>query len=266
MLAVIAQTPRSLPDPGPPPAGSKTLTRWNQFLGAIAAGETLPEAMKRFLITRADIETCVRSDPAQYEAWQNARLSAVRRTWSALELEDVFERIAGGMSITDALATVKGNTHAYSQFLRLVTQDEAVHAQYKRALQARSFHVSEEIVGIADDNKNDIIAGPKGDIPNMAAVNRSKLRVDTRARLMSAWNKKMFGEKANDVQVNVQVNHAARLEEARQRATTKVVKKDPQQLRDAIDAAFAEVGSETKPAEGTEWMDAPAPVDTSWLE
>lgn len=43
-------------------------------------------------------------------------------------------------------------------------------------------------------------------------MNRDKLRVDTRTRLMSAWYPKPFSEKKGDVQVNVQVNHARRLE------------------------------------------------------
>jgi hypothetical protein len=274
VLAQLPVTPRSLPEPtGPKPIGTKTLARWDQFLGSIAAGTGLAESMQQHYITRADIEACVRSGPEEAARWENARLAALKRNWSIMDLEDLFERIAGGMCIQDAVTAVKGNRASfYNEILRLLVQDPDMEAMYQKALKARSLHTAEEIVAIADDDRRDVIAGPKGDIPNMAAVNRSRLKVETRTRLMESWNTRMFGKTPATTTVNVQVNHAARREEARTRAKTRKVDLRPKSLREAIDATFAET---TAPDEDTTWLEVKAngevveskePTDMSWLE
>lgn len=264
MIHEIPLTPLALPDPGRPPVGSKTLSRWNQFLGAIAAGEGLPESMLKYFISRADIEACVRSDPIEYEKWNGARLAANRKLFTALVLEDIFGAIAGGATIKEALAAagVEG-AHNYRAFNKLVALDQEIHKQFLDACKARSMHMSDEVLEIADDDTNDVLSGDKGPVPNNAAVNRSKLRAEMRMRLMGAYNAKLFGEKkGGDVNVAVQVNHAATLEAARSRRDTRGVKLSASRIRAAIDA---EVIVPEKSAEDTSWLEAPAATDTSWL-
>lgn len=259
-------TPRGLPDPGAPPTAVKTLSRWAQFLGSIAAGVLLPDAMLKHFITRADIEAAVRSSAEERQRWDEARLAALKRGWSAFDFEDIFARIAGGDPIRTALESVKGamNGDLYSAFNRIIIADSVLHEMYLAALKARSLVMGEQIVEIADDDSKDMAHNEKGDVPNNAAVNRSKLRVETRARLMSAWNTRMFGEKKDNVQVNVQINHAQRLEEARGRAATRT----PSLPQRVIDAAFTDV----QPEERNAWDDLPTntkdsePLDTQWLE
>lgn len=259
---LVAATPRGLPDPGPPPVPQKTLSRWAQFLGSIAAGVLLPDAMLKHYITRADIEAAVRSSAEERQRWDEARLAALKRGWSAFDFEDIFGKIAGGDTIRAALEAVKGtmNGDMYSAFNRIIIADSVLHEMYLAALKARSLVMAEDIVKIADDDSKDMAKNEKGDVPNNAAVNRSKLRVETRARLMSAWNTKMFGEGKNQVTVAVQINHAQRLEEARGRAATRT----PSLPQRVIDAAFTEVDQTEK----NEWDDVPAaaPLDTQWLE
>lgn len=264
MLANLPQTSPDLPNPGSPPVGSKTLSRWNQFLGAIAAGEGLPDSMLKYYITRADIEACVRSDPNEYEKWNAARLAAHRKVFTVMVLEDIMAEIAGGATTQAALQHVGLDSQA-SSFNKLITADPEINAMFLAACKARTASMADEIIEIADDDSNDVIPGLKGDIPNNAAVNRSKLRADIRMRLMAAYHNKLYGEKSKgDVQVNVQVNHAAALEEARSRRDTRKVKVSPREIQAAVDAEFADY----KSPEDESWLDAPqdnSPRETRWL-
>lgn len=256
----VALTPRGLPEPGAPPQPEKTLSRWRKFLGSVAAGIGLAESMKEHYISRADIEACVRSDPAERTAWDDAQLSALKRGWSSFDFQDIFERIASGMPVGKAILDVKGVSSGveHGKFYRILVQDSALNEMYMNALKARSLGMSEEIIEIADDKTGDMgDNGKGGDVPNNAAVNRAKLRVETRRALMGAWHTKMFGEAKNNTQVNVQVNYAQTLEAARSRANKRsdapaAVPAIPQKI---IDAAFTDVVS---PADD--------PLDTTWLE
>lgn len=256
----VAFTPRGLPDPGPPPAPEKTLSRWRKFLGSIAAGTVLPDAMLEHYISRADIEACIRSDPAERTAWDDAKLTALKRGWSTFDFDDIFERVANGTPVRKAIVEVKGEAGGLGfiigKFFRIIVMDSALNELYLNALKARSLGLSEEIIEIADDSSNDMGSNGKGgDVPNNAAVNRSKLKVETRRALMGAWNTKMFGEAKQNTQVNVQVNYAQTLEAARSRANKRI--DQPLIPSRVIDAAFSEV----------EAMDPKDdPMDTTWLE
>lgn len=255
------------------------MERWNVFLGEIASGTKLPDAMMKALVTRADIETCVRSDPAQAERWDQARLAKARTAWPQLRIDAVLEHIAGGATIERALNAEGVDRKEWPYFLRIITQDPIVHGQYRRALESRALLMGEEVLAIADENTNDWTdrIGRNGEVIGRMidheVVNRSKLRVETRLKLMSSWYGRMFAEKKPDVQVNVQVNHAERLEEARHRRDTRTRPTvSPEALRAAVDATF----TEGKPKEDTSWLDVPealpdtsapqAALDATWLE
>jgi hypothetical protein len=195
------------------------MDRWTQFLGSIASGMQLADAMMKHYITRADIEACVRLDPAERQRWEEARIAGRKRKWSAFDLEEIFAEIAAGSPIKAAVQATRPGSKAYKEFVDLCANDSEWKAQYEAALRARSLAESENIIEIADGDGDDTLDNGKGGlVPHSAKVNRDKLRVETRSRLMAAWHTRMFGERKNDVQVNVQVNHAATLEEARSRA------------------------------------------------
>jgi hypothetical protein len=262
-MSVLPQTSFDLPDPGRPPVPTKTLTRWDSFLGEVASGTPLADAMEKTYMTRADIETCSRLDDLQLQRWRDAKIAGRKRKWTVMQLEDIFGKIAEGMTIADAQIAVTGVDDA--QFHKLVISDADLYAQYRRALEARALIVGEEIFEIADDDSKDTLPGKHGDIPNMAAVGRSKLKAETRLRVMGMWNTKLYGEKRDQVQVNVQINHAERLEEARSRATLREKRVTPEQMKTAIDATFSEVPPVPAADTDTSWMDA-QPTDTIWRE
>ena len=251
----VPATAKSLTDPPAPPTPQKTLSRWDLFLGEIAVGTPIQDAMLKHYMTRADIEACVRRAPEERQRWDDARLAARKRAWTVFEIEDILKKISGGMPIGQAVCEVKGteSTTTIAEFTYLCSVDPELHDRYMRACKSRAIIVGEEVLTIADDAKDDTLPGRWGDIPNQAAVNRSKLKVEARTRLMSAWFPKLFSEKSS-TQVNVQINnHAARLEEARQRANTRSAVRPEK----TIEATFTE-------AELVE--SKPEVVDTAWLE
>jgi hypothetical protein len=271
-MSKLPNTPFLLPCPnqpptplggGPPP---KTLTRWDTFIGDIASGLPLTTAMEKCYITRADIETMCRLDDGglQRQRWLDARTAGRKSAWTVFEFEDIFERIASGMKVDDAVMAVKGKTAHETSFYALINSDSDLRAQYRVAKEACSLVIGEELFDYADDKRNDTLAGPKGgEIPNMAAVSRSKLQVETRLRYIGAYNARLFGEKKEAVNVQVNLNYAERLEEARTRATQRETRVTPKQMQQAIDATFSEKTATVD--SDTTWMDD-KPTDTVWRE
>lgn len=109
-----------------------------------------------------------------------------------------------------------------STILMWVAQDKEFAEQYRLAKMAQADHFAEEIIEIADDGSNDWIEreGQRGTIYQVVdkeAVMRSKLRVDTRLRLMASFAPKKYGAKV-EVEHDVSDAFAERLVKARERA------------------------------------------------
>lgn len=251
--------PRGIPDPGPPPVNQKTMTRWAQFLGALAAGEGLPESKLKHYITNADIEACTRLDPLELQRYKEAVLAGRKRKFSIMQFQEFFGELAGGKTLEAAQRAVWGT---YDPRLNeLLIEDTDLNIMFQRALEARALVVMDDIFEVTDDRSRDTLPGPKGgEIPNNAAVNRDKLMAETRLRVAGLYNRKLYGE-AKNAQVNVQIiNHAETLEAARDRAL-KRENRVPAITREVIDAAFSEKTADTD----TSWMDE-KPTDPVWRE
>ena len=256
-------TPRSLPDPGKPPTPVKTVSRWDSFIGELATGVGIEAAMKKFYVTRADIETMTRlSDGGlQRQRFEDARLAGRKSSWSMFDLEDFFALISQGITVEAAHERVKGSIPT-DGFYHLLNAEPDMNARYKKAKEGAMLHMAEHILEHADDSTGDVIETLKGPAPNMANVGRSKLKVDSRFRLMGSFNARLFGEKKGDTNVQVNINPAERLEEARARVAGRDKPLVKPISHEVVDAVFAAV-----PAADTDvsWMDA-APTDTIWKE
>lgn len=260
-------TPKSLLDPGKPDGiPARTLTRWDTFIGDIASGMAFGDAQKKCYVTRADIETMTRLDDGglQRQRYKDAITAGRKRAWSIFEFQDIWDRIASGMTNEAAVKAVKGTDIANTDFYAIVNADPDLWADFRKAQEARSLFLGESVLVEAANREGDVLEGPKGPMPNMANVTRSKLVVDTTFRYIGAYNSKLFGEKKDNVQVNVQINHAERLEEARARATQRERRVTPKQMAAAIDATFSEKTAEPA-VDDTNWMDD-KPVETVWRE
>jgi hypothetical protein len=108
------------------------------------------------------------------------------------ELADkICELIADGNSIR-ALCEVEGMPAKSSIFKWLRLHPEFAD-QYARAKEDQAEKLADELVGIADDDSNDV-TGELG-MPNSVAVQRARLKVDTRKWVLSKLLPKKYGEK-----------------------------------------------------------------------
>ncbi len=64
-----------------------------------------------------------------------------------------------------------------------------------RAREAGFDAIAEECLEIADETAFDTIIGDNGDRPNSEWITRSKLRVETRLKLLAKWDPKRYGDK-----------------------------------------------------------------------
>lgn len=101
--------------------------------------------------------------------------------------------------------------------------DEAVSAAIARAREEGFDAIAAECLDIADDSRNDWMnrAADAGDEQalqfNCEHVQRSKLRVETRLKLLAKWDPKRYGDRLA-VDHGVQDNLADQLRAARERA------------------------------------------------
>ena len=55
--------------------------------------------------------------------------------------------------------------------------------------------IAHDCLEIADETGNDTVATENGDRPNTEWISRSKLRVETRLKLLAKWDPKRYGDK-----------------------------------------------------------------------
>lgn len=84
--------------------------------------------------------------------------------------------------------------------MRWLAQHQVFRDQYARARDAQADYYAEEIIEIADDGSNDWMERKNSDgstyeVENHEAINRSKLRVDTRKWLMARMAPKKYGDR-----------------------------------------------------------------------
>lgn len=75
-----------------------------------------------------------------------------------------------------------------------VDDKEGVFEHYARARQVQAEHLFEELCDIADDSRNDWMERNGYTIPDQEAIQRSKLRVDTRKWILARMDSKRYAE------------------------------------------------------------------------
>jgi hypothetical protein len=65
-----------------------------------------------------------------------------------------------------------------------------------RARESGYDHIADDCLSIADDSKNDKVTDEKGQIrTDDEAIQRAKLRVETRLKLLAKWSPKKYGDR-----------------------------------------------------------------------
>ena len=68
-------------------------------------------------------------------------------------------------------------------------------ARIARAREAGHDAIASECLDIADETAFDTLIGENGDRPNTEWISRSKLRIETRLKLLAKWDPKRYGDK-----------------------------------------------------------------------
>lgn len=123
--------------------------------------------------------------------------AAVKRQgsqWGNDTREVILERLSIGKSLREICSA--DSMPSESLVRKWVMQDEEFSAQYARAREAGMEALGDEILQIADSQEGDVITTEDGrEIVNHDAIQRAKLRVDTRKWLMSKIAPKKYGDR-----------------------------------------------------------------------
>ena len=127
--------------------------------------------------------------------------------------EIVLNQIAAGLSVRQIARDLGCSDAAITRWA--VEDPDGFGKQYARAREAQAEHMAAEILEIADDGSNDWMereteAGRIVTVPDHEHINRSKLRVDTRKFLMAKMAPKVYGDKPQDINVNVSLRDMIR--------------------------------------------------------
>jgi hypothetical protein len=198
-----------------------TKENWPVLIGHIASGVNVPRALQEANISRNALEGVLRTDPAKKQEYEDAKTAALWQHWDVDTIEHIMASIAMGSTVRAAIASFNnewddtpGNREY--MFYRLLVRDETIKEMYDEArmIQAEKMAI-DDLIEIADESENDETWDGK---PNSAAVNRARLKVDARKWVAAKMHFKRFGDKLEqNLNANIVVDHAARLEEARKR-------------------------------------------------
>lgn len=251
LLATDAKGPDTSVIAPDDPRLSVTVTgpQWARFIGLVSDGVPVPEAAMAIGIGSSLLEGLIRTVPERYGELKEARLAAARRDW---DYETVYA-ICDEIAVTgDAKEACVKRGKEIQSFLRLALRDPVVKDLYDTAQQLRAELWSAEVIRISDDMQNDFDLMGK---PNAAAVKRSDLQVATRLKLMEHYNDKKYGSGKGKTEVNVDIHidAAARLESARKRAANRTV--EMQAVAEEAELLPAQALNGHAPAPATDWLE-----------
>lgn len=114
--------------------------------------------------------------------------------WGEDTRELILDKLSIGKSLRE-ICSVEGMP-SESLVRKWVILDEAFGAQYTRAREAGMESLADEILDIADSQEGDVLKTEDGrEITNHDAIQRAKLRVDTRKWIMSKIAPKKYGDR-----------------------------------------------------------------------
>lgn len=115
--------------------------------------------------------------------------------------DEICNRIAEG----EPLRVICRDQHmpAWRTVYDWISNNEEFAARIARARELGFDAIAEETLEIADETSRDTLSNDHGDYCNHEWVSRSKLRVETRLKLLAKWSPKKYGDR---IQVDADVN------------------------------------------------------------
>lgn len=114
-------------------------------------------------------------------------------TYTQEAADYICEQLSKGIPLAEicrgenmpAIRTVSGWKEAHEDFA----------AAFARAREDGFDQIAADCLAIADESENDTVSTENGDRPNTEWISRSKLRVETRLKLLAKWDPKRYGER-----------------------------------------------------------------------
>lgn len=106
-------------------------------------------------------------------------------------VEEIVEWIAEGNTLREYCR--KEGKPSYVTVYNWLKKDATFAERFACARDSGEDVISQECLSIADDRSNDVSG--ELEMPNGVAVQRDRLRVDTRLKLLAKWNPKKWGDK-----------------------------------------------------------------------
>jgi hypothetical protein len=116
--------------------------------------------------------------------------------------QEIADEICARLAKGEPLASICRDEHmpAVRTISGWKDQSEAFKADFARAREEGFDKIAADCLDIADETAFDTIQGENGDRANTEWISRSKLRIETRLKLLAKWDPKRYGDK-------VDVNH-----------------------------------------------------------
>lgn len=107
--------------------------------------------------------------------------------------DEICERIAEGEPLRQICRDER--MPSWQTVYRWKAEDEEFSRRIAGAREAGFDAIAHECLEIADETAFDTISGEHGDRANAEWISRSKLRVETRLKLLAKWDPKRYGDK-----------------------------------------------------------------------
>lgn len=113
--------------------------------------------------------------------------------------EEISNEIVERLSNGEPLRKICRDEHmpSWQTFYEWVSNREDFARRIAHARDLGYDAIAEECFDIADDTSRDIEVTENGIRPNTEFIQRSKLRIDTRLKLLAKWNPKKYGDKVD---------------------------------------------------------------------
>jgi hypothetical protein len=118
--------------------------------------------------------------------------------------DDICAKLSKGMSLRSICRDDK--MPSTSMVFRWLRDNKVFRDQYIHARDDQAETIFDQMVDIADESVNDFIEVDGREIPNQEAIQRSRLRIDTRKWVLGKMKPKKYGDHL-DVDVIADVTH-----------------------------------------------------------
>ncbi len=114
-------------------------------------------------------------------------------TYCPKKAQSIIEQLSDGTPLR--VICRQENMPAWRTVYSWIAQDEELSAHIAHARELGYDAIAEDCLDIADEVSGDYVETEKGMVYNAEHVQRSKLKIETRLKLLAKWNPKKYGDR-----------------------------------------------------------------------